>query len=152
MPTALDHQITALARQIISKKSRWTKGSLATTRSGRWVDPHSPSAYRFCMLGALERATYDLTASSMASAIAAGVGFEIECFGRGARILSGTIGKTGHFESLQDFNDAPATTHAQVLKFFDEFLPKTSPSLPGPQPDAEYPQEQSHRAAIMECV
>src|SRR5262245_38742159 len=60
MSRTLAHQIAARARELVSDPHRWTQGPLARTRDGLGTQPEDPSAYSFCLVGALIRAAHDL--------------------------------------------------------------------------------------------
>lgn len=47
------------ARRLISRPDRWTTGHLAVTKTGQPTSVHSPTAHRFCALGALLKVARD---------------------------------------------------------------------------------------------
>lgn len=56
-------QIIRHARGILSSRWRWTRKTMACTWYGWGTHPVSDNAVRFCAVGALERARYDLKLS-----------------------------------------------------------------------------------------
>jgi hypothetical protein len=88
------------ARDRISAPGSWTKWALACDEDGHEVDEDSPAARQWCMLGAYEEAR----SGSVYAALRA-----VVCAERG-------------YEGLADFNDAPETTHADVLAVYDRAI------------------------------
>src|SRR5438046_8588511 len=61
MPKSLHERIVARARELITRPGSWVQGGLAFTRDGRGVEPTDPEASQFCAVGALIRASADVT-------------------------------------------------------------------------------------------
>ena len=61
MSKPLTYQIVARARQIIADPKHWAQGDYAVFKNGNPAEPHYQRAYRFCAVGALNRAAYELT-------------------------------------------------------------------------------------------
>jgi hypothetical protein len=55
--------VLSRARQLIAKG--WTRGDMATSKDGRHTDPRSNTACRFCAMGAVVRASADLTGDNL---------------------------------------------------------------------------------------
>jgi hypothetical protein len=62
MSTTVQKQVLINARALIADRGRWTTGMLACTSNGRSVEWQVRSAAKWCALGALYRAAYDLVA------------------------------------------------------------------------------------------
>ena len=60
MLTAEEKRIVQRARNLSANKKRWCQGAFAKTRRGEecWADYHR--AYKFCSMGALQRAAFTL--------------------------------------------------------------------------------------------
>lgn len=82
----------------------WTKGAFGRDSSSRPVDDHqeSKAACRFCAIGAIERAGFELNAPWQATA---------EATSRLKRVLGD--------HAIVDANDDPKTTFPQILMAFD---------------------------------
>jgi hypothetical protein len=87
------------ARYRIAAPDRWTKGALARDPLGRIVEPDDPAACQWCAAGAYDAAR-PLGADDVLH----------------RRVLE--IG----FRHLPGFNDAPETTHADVLALYDDAI------------------------------
>jgi hypothetical protein len=61
MPKSLHERIVARARELITRPGSWVQGGLAFTRDGREVEPTDPEAEQFCAVGALIRASAEIT-------------------------------------------------------------------------------------------
>ena len=61
MSKTLDHHVVARAREIISDEMHWTRFDYAQLDSSDEADPADPLAVRFCAVGALRRAAYELS-------------------------------------------------------------------------------------------
>ncbi len=61
MPKSLHERIVARARELITRPGSWVQGGLAFTRDGRGVEATDPQAVQFCAVGALIRASADIT-------------------------------------------------------------------------------------------
>jgi hypothetical protein len=60
MTLTLRQQVLRDARTLIEDHTHWTRGVLSRAASGRPVMWHDPEACRWCAVGALNRAAYDL--------------------------------------------------------------------------------------------
>jgi hypothetical protein len=84
--------------ELLATPDKWTKGHLATDDMGDSVGEYSPSACRWCLIGAV-----------------------FKCYGNFAErdpIVAAINRKTGPFPS--QWNDAPERTHAEVLALCKE--------------------------------
>jgi hypothetical protein len=61
MPKSLHERIVARARELITRPGSWVQGGFAFTRDGRGVEPTDPEAVQFCAVGALIRASAEMT-------------------------------------------------------------------------------------------
>jgi hypothetical protein len=102
MLTATEKRIVKKARGLITPEERWTQDVFAAARGGHAVDPQDAEAFKFCALGALWRAAFELGER----------GFKV------AGIISKLTGNPG---SLQAINDGP-DGHRRVLALFDKAL------------------------------
>ena len=116
-PPCRRRSITTLsrAREIISDEKNWTQFDYAQLDSSDEADPADPLAVRFCGVGALRRAAYELSSDSDSFAtLTDRVQDGIESFARTRRHLKSNF-------SLEDLND-DQNGHANVLKLFDDYL------------------------------
>lgn len=60
-PPATPTVILERVKFLLREPDRWGKGAFALTQDGQKRSPHSQHAYRFCLAGALERATEEST-------------------------------------------------------------------------------------------
>jgi hypothetical protein len=60
MAKPLQHQVILRALEIISDESRWTVAAVARDQDGGLCPVTAPEAVRFCAVGALERAAFEL--------------------------------------------------------------------------------------------
>ena len=60
MTTTVQKQVLINARALIADPAHWTRGTLACTAHGLPVAWHDQSATKWCALGAIYRAAYDL--------------------------------------------------------------------------------------------
>jgi hypothetical protein len=73
MSKSLKHQIIARAFELVSDEHTWTRASMARTADNRPCSCTSPEAVRFCALGAIYRATFELTGQQDATLVQAAV-------------------------------------------------------------------------------
>lgn len=106
-----------MAKEKIALKNSWTKGGYATDIEGNAVDTTDASAACFCAFGAIEVVTakpHQMIATRQISeepeykflneaTIAVYSDYDFEAYG----------------ESAAGYNDAPTTTHADILALFD---------------------------------
>jgi hypothetical protein len=115
MSKTLDHHVVARAREIITDERHWTQFDYAQLDSSDEADPADPRALRFCAVGALRRAAFELSNDSASFAVLTNRVQEcIEVFAR-------TRGHLNSKFSLEDLNDGESG-HAYVLKLFDDYL------------------------------
>ena len=108
MTTTVQKQVLINARTLIADPAHWTQGMFACTTDGRKVAWYDQSATRWCALGALYRAAYDLVGDP-----------------KKATSLGNEVGKSiypRHWRrgGLSVLNDVRG--HAAVLAAFDEAL------------------------------
>lgn len=60
MTTTVQKQVLINARALIAERARWTRCTFARTASGHQVVWYEQSATKWCAMGALYRAAYDL--------------------------------------------------------------------------------------------
>jgi hypothetical protein len=111
MTTTVHKQVLINARALIADPARWTQRMYASTASGQKVAWYDPSAAKWCAVGALYRAAYDLLgdakeATRIGNAAA-------KCIRPRCRFRGG----------LPAMNDTQG--HAAVLAAFDEALEVT---------------------------
>ena len=61
MAKTLQHQIIEGALHLLSEEEHWTRCSLARNSEGEPCSVWDPEAVRFCAVGAMWRAAYELT-------------------------------------------------------------------------------------------
>jgi hypothetical protein len=99
--------VLRIARGILSTPKRWTKGTNARNAGGKGCDATAQTASCWCMHGAIiKAASGDPNGASLSILAAREVGR-----------LAGV-----HDTELYRFNDAPATTHADVVGVFTRAL------------------------------
>lgn len=131
-------ELLAQARELITEPGAWVQGAFARDEKGYAVDSTSPAACAWCTVGALRAVTMaGLPASDednkvyhARSAIAArGVAVKdmrpAVAWLREAAGLGAVAGGSG---GVSDWNDAPSTTHDQVLDVFDRAIAKAGRS------------------------
>jgi hypothetical protein len=67
----LDHHVVARAREIIADEKHWTQFDYAQLDTSDEADPADPGAVRFCAVGALRRAAFELSSDSDSFAVLA---------------------------------------------------------------------------------
>jgi hypothetical protein len=97
-------QILIAARELIADEARWTQNAPARGKSGREVDPNGRHAVCWCLLGAIDRVGGRETFISFS-----GGHYAIKALCRDGLDITA-------------FNDAPATTHPEVLAKLDEAI------------------------------
>lgn len=90
------------ARRLIERPESWAKGYYAFDKRDRPVPSANTEAVKWCPLGAMLRAD----------------GPKLQ---QAADFLEGAIGPSW-YNNVATFNDAPSTTHADVLAKFDEAI------------------------------
>jgi len=108
---SIQRAILAVARDLIDVPERWCQGMT-------WS--HGPAGARYCMMGALSTATQQLTP-------ALGV-FEfldlVKCVRDTVREQLGLDTAVSSTVSVAAFNDAPTTTHEDVMLVFKHAIAK----------------------------
>lgn len=94
------------ARELLADEAKWTKGVMARREDGVQVSAEDPRATCFCAFGAI---------SKVAPQAPYATAFDIRC--RADKALYAVLPEG--FSSVEDFNDADETTHADVLALFD---------------------------------
>ena len=108
MTTTVQKQILINARALIADPAHWRQGMLASAADGGQVDPCIPSATKWCAVGAIHRAAYDLVGDrDQAARIARDV----------AKGICPKRWFLGGVEAINDFRG-----HAAVLAVFDKAL------------------------------
>ena len=95
-------------RALLAEPTRWTKGAYGKDARGVRVGARSSNAVCWCLVGAYQHSHPEGTSR------------------RRAFDLLGSVASDWHGRSLQDFNDDPATTHADVLALIDRALELTT--------------------------
>jgi len=89
-------------RALLSDPARWTQGEMARNMFGAPTDPAGPNATCWCLMGAIQRETND-------DPFLAGSVYQIL-----RTQLQG--------QSVSDFNDSRATTHADIMAVLDKAI------------------------------
>lgn len=102
-------EVLVRAREFISDPARWTKGTASRDAEGNEVDPRDGCT--FCIFGALRLAVNDQTFYDYYRQAA-----DELCYDK--------FGQTEDVKwtALTKFNDAPETTHDDVLALFDKTI------------------------------
>lgn len=90
-------EILVAARELLGDESRWTRDNLAHDVYGVEIDPRSKNAVCWCVMGAVQK-------------FSPGAGYQGAALSR----VHSVVG-----ESIDEFNDNPTTTHADVLRVLD---------------------------------
>jgi len=109
MAKTLQQQIIVRALELISDDSKWTEGTDARDARRRPCRVEAPEAVRFCAVGALARAAFELTGGSFA------LGDQIETAVLAANGLNGL-----ERESLSWINDQEG--HERIVAMFQKAL------------------------------
>lgn len=96
--------------EILTDESKWTKGCVARNRLGDSVLASSPKACRFCLAGVISRLAGDKGYGEVIRGI---LSEEI------SRAYPGRVGTLAWF-ILEQFNDHPDTTFADVMKVIQD--------------------------------
>jgi len=92
------------ARELISDPARWTKGAVARDLNGEPIEEFSSDAVCFCSIGVV---------SSVANCLG--------LFNSTTHLLDRCAGKRG-YPNILSFNDAPTTTHEDIVSLFQEAI------------------------------
>ncbi len=106
MAKTLQHQIIAGALHILSDEEHWTRCSMARNLAGDPCSVWDPAAVRFCALGAMWRAAYELTGTLKVSLV--------------EDTAKQVIESNGRVDALQTFNDIEG--HAAVVQMLQTAL------------------------------
>lgn len=98
-------EVLVAARALIDTPEKWVKGTVAAYANGDRCSVDSPKACRFCAYGSLLLATER----------------DADLVRRAEQALDVAAGATDPFEYIR-INDAPSTTHADVLALFDRAI------------------------------
>ena len=100
-------------RALLATPEKWTQGVEARDAEGRPADPlmRTHNATCFCLVGAYVRVLNDVYNS--ADPVARSALWTSDGLGTFKKFLP------DGFEALSFFNDAPTTTHADILAFLD---------------------------------
>lgn len=97
------------AREILSDPDRWTRQFQARDSEGDCVAWNNPGAVCFCLMGAINRASMDITPDDRALAYEA------------MDVLDKVIDT-----AIPLFNDRPTTTHDDILEALDSAITRSS--------------------------
>lgn len=100
-------EIVKAAKTKLANPKAWIKGSLARDKSGRQVNPVSPDAVCWCLIGAM----HSVNTGSPSGCV---VGTEAYDAIR--------VSTPNHWPWLQEFNDCEGTTHADVIETLDRAI------------------------------
>jgi hypothetical protein len=114
-------EVLRAARALIAEPERWCKGNFATLPDGTGVGPRDPQAIAFCIRGVITRTC--------------AVGVSRDARKEAESLLRDCL-PAEFYGRLSAFNDAGATSHADVLALIDTALAATPPT-PGPEGDVE---------------
>ena len=107
MAKTLQHQIIEGALHLIAEEEHWTRCSMARNSEGDPCSVWDPAAVRFCAVGALWRAAFELTGN-------------LDVFPVVERTALQVVASNGRADSLQTLNDIEG--HAAVLQMFRNAL------------------------------
>lgn len=99
-------KVLVSARELLSDEKRWTKGNMARDAAGADVNPRGKKAVCWCVVGAVMKSPL-------------GRLYQGDAIDRIYRVVGGSIG---------GFNDAPTTTHADVLRVLDAAIERAKDS------------------------
>lgn len=104
-------------RELLSDPNKWLKGRLANNDKGVGVDPNSPDATCFCLLGATYKVTgfYGYPTCNAAAS---------NQYARVVDRLCDAVRKhhPSYGTSAMGFNDSQGTSHADVLNLIDKAI------------------------------
>ena len=107
MAKTLQHQIIEGALHLIAEEEHWTRCSMARNKEGDPCSVWDPAASRFCAVGALWRAAFELTES-------------LEFFQLVETIAKRVVAINRRSDCLQTCNDVEG--HAAVVGMFEVAL------------------------------
>jgi hypothetical protein len=128
MATTIQKQVLCNARALIADPARWTMWMLASTASGRPAAWHDASARRWCAVGAIHRAAFDLVGSKGQAVCIA------------VEVINSMHPHSWARRSLPALNDSQG--HAAVIELFDRALMSDRGiAASGAEPTAQRHQE-----------
>ena len=101
------------AKALIARPENWCKGVLARSVNNRHTDVFSQKAFRFCGMGAVWRAAGSFESPSYAAEA-------IKCLADGFDQDRYVLGA---------FNDAPETTHRDIMRLFNRAIKRAKEQL-----------------------
>ena len=107
-------QVLVNARARIASPETWCKWHSARDRNGDFCEYHSDAACSFCSVGAIWAAAHVLRVGPLAPQ-----GLSAHPVDEATTLLAQSV---RHVPSVAAFNDAPTTTHADVLKMYDDAI------------------------------
>lgn len=107
MAKPLEHQVIARALELITDETNWSQGAWARTASGKPCPWIHPAARRFCALGALNRAAFELLAVG---------GYEL-AMSAAKQVVSARGGSDAHLPEINDLEG-----HVVVVALFRRAL------------------------------
>ena len=110
-------EILKAARQVIEKPEHWTQGQYARTAENAGVSYSNPRAFCFCSQGAILKASHDQSLKGTAEFSYNKDDLVPEIDEAITRLDQFCVGG-----GIEQFNDAPGRTHAEVLAKFDEAI------------------------------
>jgi hypothetical protein len=112
MAATIQRQVLRDARQLIADPAHWTMWMLAATDQGRPVAWHDRAARRWCAVGAIHRAAFDLVGDrGQAAAIANDVIAAISAHAWARRSLPALNDSRGHAAVIALFDGALTADH-----------------------------------------
>jgi len=115
-------EVLVRAKARIQNPSQWTKGHFARSEDGAYADMNGAQAVCFCGIGAVYRSSFDLFRSRADPQLCVDALPLITAADDEALIALGEVAHRRGFPTFSQFNDADATTHADVLEAFDEAI------------------------------
>jgi hypothetical protein len=103
------------AKNLIDTPEKWVQGVLAAGRDSQQVQPSSKFACRFCSIGAVDRALFDLIDHSVPKHV---IGVRAKIFlMKATRQIIGAVAGSGDISLVSKFNDSQS--HAEVMRLWD---------------------------------
>ena len=98
--------------EVIAKSEKWLQGHMAANDKGEHVDPSSPDACKYCMVGAVYCAFKQHVVDSPPSW---GLINFMQCLDDEMTARWSMLYHAKYHGSYGQFNDSPSTTHEDVL-------------------------------------
>lgn len=136
MPKSLHERVVARARELITRPESWVQFRFALTTDGRGVHPTDPDAAQFCAVGALIRASAEITGRV-----------------KGAEALAGRIEReVMRFAGESDWKQMTLISawkgHFAVLTLFDMYLFAYPAMASLPPPRKAQPSRKDSRVTV----